>query len=183
VAWTVLPTYSDGNVLTAAQLNAIAANINETFTAKATAAGQYAASTAANTLAARAASGVGVATVDTVTSTTYGAGVSTSGPATAALATGSSACVSISARLQHATATAESWASFAISGATTLAASDNFALMYNSPLANSAIRAGSVLIVNGMTVGNNTFTMQYRTSTSAGGGTTMSNRQIAVHPY
>lgn len=183
MAWTTLPTYTDGNVLTAAQLLAIAANINETFAAKATTAGQYVASTAANTLAARSPSGVGVSTVDTVTSTSYGAGVGTSGPATAAMATGSVVAVSISARLQHATATAESWASFAITGGTPVAASDNFALMYNSPLANSAMRAGAILMVNGLTPGNNTFTMQYRTSTSAGGGTTMSNRQLAVHPY
>lgn len=41
MAWTTLPTYTAGSVLTAAQMNAIAANILETAAATASAAGSF----------------------------------------------------------------------------------------------------------------------------------------------
>ena len=53
MAWTTLPTYTDGTALTAAMLLAIAANINETAVAKATTAGRFFVATGPNAIAER----------------------------------------------------------------------------------------------------------------------------------
>ena len=58
MAWSTLPTYSAGAVLTAAQMNAIKDNINETCAATANAAGDLVYSDAANSMGSRLAIGV-----------------------------------------------------------------------------------------------------------------------------
>lgn len=66
--------------------------------------------------------------------------------------------------------------SVAVSGATTRAASDDYAL---APVAVSGFQGqfGTVLVFEGLTPGSNTFTMKYRTT---GGTATFTRRQMSV---
>src|SRR3954469_8286719 len=57
MAWTAPATYTSGNVLTAAMMNAISANLNETGPAKATTSNQLLVSDAANSIFPRTVQG------------------------------------------------------------------------------------------------------------------------------
>lgn len=180
MAWSVPLTAVSNATLTAAQWNAsVRDNLLETAASKVTAAGQYVVGTAANALAVRVPTGAGVSNTETTTSTSYTT-LATIGPVVSSVTTGTQAFVSIGARMSNDTANSESWASFAISGATTVAASDNFALLYRAAAINAPHRASACLIVTGLTPGSNTFTMQYRVGGATG---TFSNRQLAVIPF
>jgi len=66
--------------------------------------------------------------------------------------------------------------SVAVSGSTTISASDTRALVRTS---GSAIQASAMYVVTGLIAGSNTFTLQYK---SNGGTATFSNRNIIVMP-
>ncbi|MFJ9413034.1 hypothetical protein ACIRPT_02570 [Streptomyces sp. NPDC101227] len=107
---------------------------------------------------------------------TYGPGVT--------LTTGTQAIVMISASMGSDTANAYTAASFKVSGASTIAASDEWALE-NDGIAASGVAADNMprrsmyRFLTGLTAGTNTFTMQYRAS----GGTGFFNqRSIIVWP-
>lgn len=123
-----------------------------------------------------------VATGETTTSTTYADLTTTTDTATAT--TGSQAIVSIYADIKNNTANAFSFASFAISGATTVAASDTTSIMLQVFGANAEGRAGATFTVTGLTPGSNTFKMKYRVQTGGlGAGTaTFADRRISVTP-
>jgi hypothetical protein len=95
--------------------------------------------------------------------------------------TGTKALVSIvSGMAKTGSATPDSWVSFAISGATTLAAADNpYGIQFRySDAVGGSFQIGGSWIVTGLTAGSNTFTMKYK---DAGGGTTyFNNRSISV---
>jgi hypothetical protein len=115
-----------------------------------------------------------VATGQTTTSGTY-TDLATAGPAVT-LTTGTKALVIISTELLNSTGSGVS-ASFAISGATTLAANDANRLTLGGSSASVSIKASIAILVDTLTAGSNTFTMKYRT----GGGTaTFTNRFICV---
>lgn len=180
MSWTALPTYSDGNVLTAAQLNAIAANINETAAAKATAAGQHFVSTTANTLAARVADSLTVAPgTETTVSTSY-TSLATAGPARTAT-TGVAALILLSSKMTMSANTAEMFAAFAVSSATTRASSDTDSIsMQPATAAGNSIRVSAALFLTGLTAGSNVFTMQYRVTAGTG---SYDRRHLAVIPW
>lgn len=182
MAWTTPLTAVATASLTAAQWNAsVRDNLLETAVAKASAAGQIFAATGANSLAARTPSTAAVSSADTTTSVTYTATLtSNSGPTISSLTTGTSAFVMVNARQSNSTGSAECYTSFAISGATTLAASDTFALFFQPDTAGRNNRASAGLIVTGMVAGSNTFTSNYRVSAGTG---TFSNRQIVAIPF
>ena len=115
-----------------------------------------------------------VATSQTTTSTSY-TDLSTSGPAVT-LTTGTKVLVIISSfQRQDALDTARyPRMSFAVSGASTISASDT----YSNQGATTYASQKSFAALLTVTAGSNTFTAKY--ATTAGGTSTFSNRQITV---
>jgi hypothetical protein len=113
-----------------------------------------------------------VSTLQTTTSTSY-TDLSTVGPAVT-LVTGNKALVIISCEVTGSTASVESMASFAVSGATTVAAADAVKLLHTNNLYE---RQSVVNCLTTLNSGSNTFTMKYRCNTGTG---TFLNRQITV---
>lgn len=121
-----------------------------------------------------------VATGDTTTSTSYTATLSThSGPAVS-LVTGLTCFVMLSADINNGTNSDGAFMSFAVSGASTVAAADGFCIaLVNNTGGSIAAYLGSTFLVTGLTPGLNTFTANYRVS---GGGTgTFTNRKITAY--
>jgi hypothetical protein len=78
---------------------------------------------------------------------------------------------------------AEGFLSFAVSGATTQAASDARAVVRTTGAASGgtgAVQASTSTVITNLTAGSNTFTLQYKSS--SGDTTTFSNRSISVIP-
>lgn len=180
MAYSTPLTAVSNATLTAAQWNAsVRDNILETAVAKATAAGQFFVSTAANALAARTPGANSIATTETTTNTSY-VDLTTPGPAVT-VTTGTVALVVVGAKMSQNTNTAEMYAGFAVSGATTVAAADATAdFLEPATAAGTAIRASAVTMVTGLTAGSNVFTMKYRVSAGTG---SYGNRHIGVVPF
>jgi hypothetical protein len=168
MAWTTPPTFVSGNALTAAQLNILTADLNETAVAKAASAGQYFVATAANTLVARSApsfnlySGGGT---DTTNSTSYTA---LTGGAAVTVTTGATCVIFHGASLGNDTAGSKSWATFAISGASTVSPTDQRAIAVDCSGANRVTKCGAAYTQTGITPGSNTFTQNFRVSSGIG---------------
>lgn len=183
MAWTTLPTYTDGNVLTAAQLNAIKDNINESAAAKVTTAGQVLVSTGPNALAARglASNRVGGGS-QTTTNAVFGDNLITVGP-TVTLNTGSQALVTLTSFMANNTVGQGCYMAFAVSGATTIAATAERSLRLMSSNANERNRASAVVWQTGLNIGSNTFKAQYAVVTTTGANVgDWDEREIAVLP-
>jgi hypothetical protein len=116
-----------------------------------------------------------VTAAESSSSTSY-ADLATAGPAVT-VTTGTQALVIVSARLVRADNADNSFMSFAVSGATTTAASDVNALNLRMTSSGDAFRASAASSVT-LTAGSNTFTTKYRTIN--GNPATFSNRQIFV---
>lgn len=120
-----------------------------------------------------------VATSQSTTSTSF-TGLTTAGAVT--VTTGTKALVSISATFENAAGVnVLGLMGFAISGATTVAASDQYAHGFQFVATgggNFQYRSGATFVVTGLTAGSNTFTTQFR----KGGGDTpgFANRTISV---
>lgn len=178
MAWTAPPTFVSGNVLTAAQLNILAADLNETAPAKATGVGQYFVATAANAIVARTPVAVSVTTSETTTSAAF-ADLATLGPQ-ADVTSGVWALVCVESLVSNGTAGATSSIGIDISGATTIAASTIW-LSNTSGTAGQGFTAAGVRLITGLTAGLNTFTMKYVVSSGTTG--TFSRRHLAVVPF
>jgi len=106
-----------------------------------------------------------VATTQTTTSSSF-TDLATSGPAVT-LTTGTKALVILYNRSQTGNPLEPAIMGFAVSGATTVAATDNRSLgSYNS---NDYIGYSSAFIITGLTAGSNTFTCKYRQDGSTTG--------------
>jgi hypothetical protein len=117
-----------------------------------------------------------VATSQTTTSASY-TDLATAGPAVT-LTTGTKALVIVSCGLAQSNIGARSYIGYAVSGATTIAATDNTAVMVQAYASGGQmIRASSVSRLNTLTAGSNTFTAKYRAST---GTSTFAEREICV---
>jgi hypothetical protein len=176
MAWTTFPTLTDGQVLTGAHLQIVRDNFAETAPAKATTAGSLFVATGANAVAERVPNVNTVGTSETTTSTTY-ADLTTVGPSLT-MTTGPRAFVFLSCQLTNNTGTIGSFMSVAVSGATTVAATDASALVHYPTTAGLPIQATRV-VVQGLTAGSNTFTAKYRAAANTG---TFSQRNLAVIP-
>jgi hypothetical protein len=119
--------------------------------------------------------GATVATSQTTASTTY-TDLGTVGP-TVSLETGTTALVTISSLCAAGSAGNAAFMSFAISGATTVAANDAQAM---SNPTTSGWAFGITFLVTGLTPGTNVFTAKYRIP--AGAAATWVNRNITVTP-
>jgi hypothetical protein len=178
MAWSVPATAIAGQPFTAVLANAqMRDNLNATAPALATTISSWFTGTGANAIAERIPAQNNTLASSTTTSTSYtnlGDGVSTS----VTVATGTSALVLLYANFFNSVNATNTWVSFAVSGATTIAASDSFSLMHNY---NGGKRFGVPFYVNGtLTPGNNTFTMKYRVTGNTG---TYTTRRIGVIPF
>ena len=183
MSWTTPLTAVANASLTAAQWNAsVRDNLLTTAVALATTAGSFFATTAANSIAERipAANSV-VSAAETTTSTSYTAtlsgGAGSSGPAQT-VTTGPKALVSFHCRQSTSVATTNVWTSVAVSGATSISASDNWAVSID--IVSSQVFHGLTYLEPNLTAGSNTFTVQYRVS---GGTGTFAARRINVVPF
>jgi len=177
MTWTVPMTAVAGAVYTAAQWNtSIRDNLNETAVAKASSASGYSVVSGYNRLAQRA---TAVATnngTETTDSTSYTDLEADPGP-TVTVLTGAGAIVSVfgSGRTTGGTA---AWVSFEVSGASSIEASDTYAVQFHVTGSDIWLAGGSFGIA--LTPGLNTFTMKYRVSSSGTG--TFSTRKLSVIP-
>jgi hypothetical protein len=106
-----------------------------------------------------------VNTNQNTSSTTY-TDLATVGPAVT-LTTGTKALVIVTA-LQFPATNQLGYMSFAVSGATTIAASDLYANIVRDDSANNDARASAVTRLDTLTAGSNTFTAKYRCSATLG---------------
>lgn len=152
-----------------------------TAPALATTTGSIFAVSATNTIAQRTpdtAAQVGAA--ETTTSTSYtstlSGGAGTLGP-TLTLTTGVRSLIAFHTRQSTSVGGTNVWTSVAISGATTIAANDNWAMSYDL---TGQHYFGITYLEKNLTAGSNTFTMQYRVT---GGTGTFANRRLNVVPF
>lgn len=179
MAWTAPITWTSGTTLTAAQLNTLLRdNLLEQAPAKATETGSYFAVSGTNTIAERVPVFDEVSAAQSTSSGSY-VNLSTTGPSVTT-DTGSHAFVITSTRIENNTSDFQSHYSWAISGATTRAASDSTAVTTDGITGGNFCRLTAVDLLSDLTAGSNTFTAKYR----VGGGTgTYADRRITVWPF
>jgi hypothetical protein len=105
-----------------------------------------------------------IATQQTTVSTTY-ADLATSGPAVT-LTTGTKALVIVTARVGVG-ASEQAFMSYAVSGATTIAASDSTAARWVTVTQSNKQRWSCASMLTSLTAGSNTFTAKYKTSNAS----------------
>lgn len=120
-----------------------------------------------------------IGTEESTTSLTY-TNLTTTGP-TVTVNVGSSGKVLIFgvARIRNGTAEEGGWASVALSGGNTAAATDSRAVGLRASVIDSAQRASFVEMMAGLTAGSTTFTMQYR---ATAGTAKFAHRELVVIP-
>lgn len=180
MSWTAPMTAVAGATFTASQFNAnVRDNLNETAPAKVTAAGQYVVATAANALAARAVARATVATTEPTASTSY-VDINTVGPVVSVV-TGPAALVFLKCGFDNNTANVGTFMSFAVTGASSIAASDANAINVAGLGASSRARIGGAFYVTGLTPGTNVFTAKYKVASVSTG--TFTQRDLTVVPF
>ncbi len=155
-------------------------NLNETAPAKATTAGSLFVATGANAIAERTPGETIEFAAESTTSTSY-TDLTTPGPSITRV-TSTRALVGVTSDINNNTVGAVSFVSFAISGATTVAADDNYSLFAKcegSASGLSVVRASAFRLITGLTAGSHTFTMKYRVTSGSG---TFNERSILVIP-
>jgi hypothetical protein len=164
----VTPIVWTSSVTTPAQLNQqLSGNMSETAVAKATTTGSLFVGAGPNALVERYPqfnlyAGGGT---DTTNSGSYTA--LTGGAACTATTTDKS-LVFHGASLANDSVGARSWCSFAVSGASTIAADDNWGIAYDETAAARVIKCGVTTLMTGMTPGSNVFTQQFRVTGGIG---------------
>lgn len=180
MAWTSPITFVAQEILTSAQLNTyLRDNLNETAPAKATTSGSIFVGTGANAIAERIPAGATVSTSQTTSSTSF-VDLTTVGPSVT-MTTGTKAIISIYAGIAIDTSNNQAEVGYAVSGATTIAASSARCLQIDGEPAGDELRMSAVFFESGLTGGSNTFTMKYRVATGATVGTFV-DRHIVVIP-
>lgn len=119
-----------------------------------------------------------VTTTQSTATTTY-TSLATVGPVVS-LNTGTAALVILACAMGSTVQFHTAFMSIAVSGATTIAASDVNALLQHDPDTNSALNACGFFLMTGLTPGLNTFTAMYRAD--AGASATFGNRAMVVIP-
>lgn len=148
---------------TAAQFNQyVRDNLLMTAPALSTTVGSLFTGNGVNQIAERIPDGAIVSSSQSTGSTSY-TDLLTTGPQIT-MVTGTSALIWIGSALQHSTLDVPCFASCSVSGATTLAANDAWAIANPSRLADS--RMSSLHRFSGLNPGSNTFTMKYRSFNS-----------------
>lgn len=174
MAWTVPITFPAGAMVTAAQMNAMSANLLETAPAKATTGGRIIVTSSANQITERQIQDGIVDASESTASTSY-TSLATDGP-TVTIPTGPHALVWTVAQMSNSSLGATSAAAFEITGATSTAAADTRACIFQTGTAGQDCRPG-VTSLMATTAGSNTFRMLYR---AASGTATFLKRRIIV---
>ena len=178
MAWTAPITWVAGQIPTATILNAqIRDNLLQTMPAKATGNGSIFVGSGLNTLTERFTDTARIDTLETSSSTSY-TNLSTVGPSVT-LATGSMAFVFFSAQMGNSVDDGSPYTSYAVSGATTVAASDIRSTQFDGTGAGEQASGGMMDFISGLTPGTNTFTMKYRVASGTGN---WQRRTIGVLP-
>lgn len=179
MAWTAPVTAVANATLPAATWNAtVRDNLNATAVALASAASQYPVATGVNALAMRSVVGATVATSQTTTSTAYG-DLTTVGPQVTSNTGTIAACLFI-AEVSNTGTNSATNVSVAVSGATSIAASDAWRTVLDGVTAGNANRVAGFHLFTGLNPGSNTFTMKYKIGTGTG---TFAFRELLVTPY
>lgn len=131
--------------------------------------------TGANAIAERESAIVTVHKSESTSSTSY-TDLKTTGPSVT-ITTGTSALVFFSCEMQNNTTNSAAMASVAVSGATTVAASDNWRILANGVTAANVTALCGFHHFTGLTAGLNTFTMKYAASANTA---TFNYRQLSV---
>jgi hypothetical protein len=179
MAWTAPMTAATNATFTSAQFNAnVRDNLLQTLPALATGStnGWFVA-TGANQLIRRTMAYSTVSTLESTTSTTY-TNLATSGPAVT-VTTGTQALVIYSGEFQHDTANGAAYMSYAVSGATTIAASDTVSINLDGIVGTKNNSRQDAHLVT-LTAGSNTFTAKYRAGSST---SNFQKRRITVIPF
>lgn len=182
MAWTAPMTAVAGAVFAAADFNTfVRDNLNQTAPALATTPGSIFAVTATNQIAQRTPSAAIDTGTATFTSTSFADPATGSAGPAVTVTTGVQAIVGYRSYLEVPSTTARVEMSYAVSGATTVAASSTRSVGYS--VSNSAsglkTRTGVVDMATGLTPGSNTFTLKYNVSSGTG---TAQDRRIWVVP-
>jgi hypothetical protein len=177
MAGTTLPSYSDDTALTAAQVLAIAANINETAVAKAATENDYFVATGANAIAVRRIASNSVTSTSTTTSTSYTPSPSGDDGPEITFTSGDAAIFWYSVQQENTSGSGAVWTSFALSGATTDASSDTRAIMTNNASGVGA-RLGVTTYLS-VTGGSNTATMEFKATS---GTLSVDDRRLTAMP-
>lgn len=121
------------------------------------------------------------ATSETTVSPTYAdlSGGATGPAVTVTIGANGVALVDVGCGMSNTVANNGNYMGFAISGATTVAASDTFSSSNRTALANFGTYHGRMFLVTGLTPGSTTFTAKYRTEANTA---TVADRRIAVVP-
>lgn len=180
MVWSTPLTAVANAALTAAQWNAsVRDNLNQTAAAKASGDNQVFVSTGVNALAARTPNIASVITgVETTTSTTYTSALTTPGPALT-ITTGTAAMVWISAICRCGSVGVAAHTSYAVTGASSITASDDWCTYFMASTSNYSSRIGVAGMQN-VTAGSNIFSMGYRSGTAGTSG--FDARAIMVFP-
>lgn len=186
MSWTAPMTAASNAQFNAAHFNShVRDNLLETEPAKASGVGNYFVSTGATAIAARTPGGANVQTRQLTASTSY-TDLTTVGPQVTAT-TGTKALVLWSCAIANDTTDAQTLVSVGVTGATTVAASDAWAIIAdgitghsnpNEP-ADQHNRRGSAKLFTGLTSGSNIFTMKYKVGSGNG---RFFNRELIVYP-
>lgn len=186
MAWTAPMTAALNSTFTAAQFNAhVRDNLLETEPAKASGVDNYFVSTGANAITTRSPGSQVIDVMQTTSSTSY-TNLGTTGPVVT-VTTGTAALVLFSCGMANTSANAGMTVSVAVSGATTVAESDTWAIMTdgvaawgnpNEP-ADQHNRRQSVKLFTGLNAGSNTFTMKYKVGSGTG---RFRYRELIVYP-
>lgn len=186
MAWTAPMTAASNSTFTAAQFNThVRDNLLETEVAKGTTTSAYLVSTGANAIAQRSSTSSSVQPMQTTVQTSY-SDLGTVGPVVTLTSSGTKALVIMSCGMANTSANASMFVSVGVSGATTTAADDTWAIIsdgvaaWNNPWepADQHNRRMSAKLFT-INAGTNTFTMKYKVGSGSG---RFRNRELIVYP-
>lgn len=170
MAWTSPMTAVANQKWTATQFNAhVRDNLLETEAAVVSSSGQFVLSDGVNSLTTRTVNSAASSTTGTTTSTSYTSSLSgASSLSVSSVTTGTAALVYVGARMANNVSNGVCRICIAISGATTVAASDDRSAYSAAVSANNFMSCSTWELYTGLTPGSHTFTAQYKVSTGTG---------------
>lgn len=178
MAWTAPITAVAGSLFPAASYNqAVRDNLNETMPAKTTTLGSFFATSGTKQISERKPASLYIGAQSTTTSLTYTDLVDGNVPSVS-VQTGTMAAVFIYCNQWNSINGNAVWMALEISGASTQAASDNFAVQFQGQLPE---RGGAGFLIDTLTPGLNTFSVKHRVTTSGTGN--FSSRRVDVWPF
>ena len=177
MAWTAPRTWVTAEIPTASNFNThLRDNLLETAPAIASAASQIFVSTAANAIAARTIKENITAASEATASTSY-VNLTTTGPVIT-VTTGTQAVIFFGCAMSNSSASARTFMSYAVSSATTIAASDTRSLNIDKG-DTGFTEFGNFYVAFSLTAGSNVFTGKYRVDAGTG---TFARRRFIVFP-